>query len=176
MMKELSNHLLRPLRASLLLLLLLPALHACGQESYEEMLDALYSHTVPLVQPAALSAMQDSSDVLLLDAREEGEYAVSHLDGAQWVGYDTFKKATVKDLPRDQPVVVYCSVGYRSERIAEQLQAMGFTQVYNLYGGIFEWKNQGLEVVAPSGAATDSVHVYNELWGQWLLNGIKVYD
>lgn len=175
-MKRLFPLLRQYSRSLLTAVLLLPALSACGQERYEQMLESLYAHTVPLVQPAELEAMQDSTAVLLLDAREPGEYAVSHLDGAVWVGYDTFGRESVARLPRDQPVVVYCSVGYRSERIAEQLQEMGFARVYNLYGGIFYWKNHDHEVVDEAGQPTDSVHVYNAVWGQWLHKGIKVYD
>ncbi|RMG61980.1 MAG: rhodanese-like domain-containing protein, partial [Bacteroidetes bacterium] len=90
-------------------------------------------------------------------------------------GYEGFQPETVADIPRDQPVVVYCTVGYRSERIGEQLQALGFTQVYNLYGGIFAWKNQGFPVVDPEGKPTERVHTYNADWSQWLRQGEKVY-
>jgi hypothetical protein len=70
---------------------------------------------------------------------------------------------------------VYCSVGYRSERIGEKLLKLGYTDVVNLYGGIFEWKNQGLDVYNSSNYPTDSVHTYNKSWGKWLVKGIKVY-
>ena len=91
------------------------------------------------------------------------------------VGYDHFQEYKLKDIPKDQPIVVYCSVGYRSERIGEKLQEMGFTQVYNLYGGIFDWKNRGMEVENMEGEPTEKVHTYNKKWGQWLLRGEKVY-
>ena len=73
-------------------------------------------------------------------------------------------------------MVVYCSVGYRSERIGEKMQKMGFENVSNLYGGIFDWKNQGNTVINLNQEPTDSVHTYNRNWSQWLYNGIKVYD
>jgi rhodanese-related sulfurtransferase len=58
-----------------------------------------------------------------------------------------FSEEVVADLPREAPVIVYCSVGYRSEKIGEKLQKLGFQNVHNLYGGIFQWKNDGFEVL-----------------------------
>jgi rhodanese-related sulfurtransferase len=48
-------------------------------------------------------------------------------------------------------------VGYRSEKVTEKLQKAGFTQVSNLYGGIFEWVNQGYPIVNQSGATSDVI-------------------
>jgi 3-mercaptopyruvate sulfurtransferase SseA len=70
---------------------------------------------------------------------------------------------------------VYCSVGYRSEKVSEQLRQAGYQTVYNLYGGIFEWKNQGHPVVNAEGEPTERVHAYNRSWGVWLKKGDKVY-
>ena len=67
-------------------------------------------------------------------------------------------------------------MGYRSEKISEQLLDAGYTDVANLYGGIFEWKNQNQKVVNMDGQTTESVHAYNRTWGIWLKNGEKVYD
>ena len=82
----------------------------------------------------------------------------------------------VEDLDKDKPVILYCSVGYRSEKIGERLQEMGFTEVYNLYGGIFDWKNKDNPVVNTHQNPTDSVHTYNKNWSKWLTKGVKVYD
>ena len=72
-------------------------------------------------------------------------------------------------------MVVYCTVGYRSERIGEKLQKMGFQDVHNLYGGITEWVNQGHKVVDPEGNETPKVHTYSKDWGKWLKEGEKVW-
>lgn len=116
-----------------------------------------------------------ADNFVLLDTREKAEYKVSHLENAQWVGYDTFDKKRLKDIPKDQPIVVYCSIGYRSERIGEQLLKMGYEEVYNLNGGIFEWVNQDQELVESKDKATDKVHAYSKSWGVWLDKGEKVY-
>jgi hypothetical protein len=73
------------------------------------------------------------------------------------------------------PLVVYCSVGVLSEDIGEKLEALGYTNVKNLYGGIFEWKNKGYPVIDNNGKDTRKVHAYNKRWGQLLTNAEKVY-
>lgn len=141
--------------------------------AYGAMLSGLLSHSVPEVSVAALSG-SPKEGLVLLDARERNEYAVSHLEGARWVGYNTFDPASLEDLPRASRIVVYCAVGYRSEKVAEQLLAYGFTNVQNLYGGIFEWVNQGYAVRDAEGT-TQRVHAYDRKWGVWLKKGQKVY-
>jgi predicted sulfurtransferase len=66
-------------------------------------------------------------------------------------------------------------VGYRSEKVGEKLQELGFQNVKNLYGGIFQWKNEGFEVENSLSMPTDSVHTYNKRWSKWLLKGVRVY-
>lgn len=146
---------------------------SCGQKSYEEKLNSLYRYTVPLIRSDEL---KENRDVIILDTRSPKEYEVSHIAGAVMIDYDRFKSRDVEAINRDAEVIVYCSVGYRSERIGEKMQKMGFRNVKNLYGGIFDWKNQGNEVVRDEAVPTDSVHTYNKAWSRWLNNGIKVYE
>jgi rhodanese-related sulfurtransferase len=142
--------------------------------AYQAMLRDLYRHTVPCVMPQALDSM--ARPYVLLDTRARAEYDVSHLPGARWVGYEAFDPKRVADLAHDQPILVYCSVGYRSERIGEQLLQLGFTRVENLYGGIFEWKHAGHAVVNQQEQPTERIHTYNQQWSQWLRTGEKVFD
>ena len=117
------------------------------------------------------------NDVVLLDAREQNEYDVSHLKNAVFVGYDSFNlKKTLKKLPnKNTKIVVYCSLGIRSEEIAEKLKKVGYTNVLNLYGGIFEWKNNNYNVFSSEGKATEKVHTFSVEWKKWLLKGEKIY-
>ncbi|WP_421875910.1 rhodanese-like domain-containing protein [Marinoscillum sp.] len=149
---------------------------ACGQQSFDEKMKSLYRNTVPIIKAEKLETLQLQGQVFLLDAREPEEFKVSHIPGARLIGYDTFNKEFINDIPKDAEVVVYCSVGYRSERIGEKMQKMGYEKVSNLYGGIFDWKNQGNTVININQQPTDSVHTYNKNWSQWLHNGVKVYD
>ena len=76
---------------------------------------------------------------------------------------------------KNAKIVVYCSLGIRSEDVAEQIMKAGYTNVYNLYGGIFEWKNKDQKVVNEKGKATENVHAFNKEWGKWLKKGKKIY-
>ena len=131
---------------------------------------------MPLIRPAEVKANMQNEDLIILDIRSQEEFQVSHLPNARLISYDDFSPVDLQSIPKDAEVIVYCSVGYRSEKIGEKMIQQGFTQVKNLYGGIFQWKNEGLEVVNRNNLATDSVHTYNEKWSKWLTNGIKVYD
>ena len=53
---------------------------------------------------------------------------------------------------------------------------MGYKNVQNLYGGIFEWKNNDGKVYNQQEKETDSVHAFSKHWGKLLLKGEKVYD
>ena len=143
------------------------------EKDFYSMLDGMYSYTVPLMTPAEFNK-KDASKYLILDTREVKEFKVSHIPNAQCVGYDNFNADALRDTPRDQPILVYCSVGYRSERIGEKLQEMGFTHVYNLYGGIFNWSNKGEGMVDENKSNTENVHGFNQEWSQWILKGKKV--
>lgn len=169
---------MKHLSLAILLLCLGLALRAqVGDPGFAQKLQSLYKGTVPLVTPAELQALQVGQVVpLVLDTRRPREFEVSHIPGATFVDYDKFGKAAAKALPRDRVVVVYCSVGYRSERVGEQLRALGFTHVYNLEGGIFEWSNQGLPLVDGQGRPTRQVHAYSQEWGVWLQKAEKVYE
>jgi rhodanese-related sulfurtransferase len=149
---------------------------AIGQSAFDEKLRSLYRNTVPLIKVEELkNDLQKNERLILLDTRALEEYNVSHLPTAKFVDYQKFKQHDLDTLDRQTPIIVYCSVGYRSERIGEKLIARGFKNVKNLYGGIFEWVNTGNRVVDNDGRPTLKVHTYNKKWSQWLLKGIKVY-
>jgi rhodanese-related sulfurtransferase len=144
-----------------------------GSRAYGWMLDGLLDHSVPEV---SVNDVQDLRSYVWLDAREEEEFNVSHIPNAIHVGYDHFDMDALHGVGKDQQILVYCSVGYRSERIAEKLRDAGYSQASNLYGGIFEWVNQGRTLVDSENNVTERVHAYNRLWGMWLKRGEKVYS
>jgi len=150
-----------------------PAAPATTSGLYSTMLRGLVRGAVPFV---SVGELRQQPTAVLLDTREAPEFAVSHLRGARLVGYDTFSLAAVRDVPRDAPIVVYCSVGARSEKIGLRLRQAGFTHVRNLYGGIFEWVNEGQPVYAAAGQPTARVHAYAPAWGIWLQRGQPVYQ
>lgn len=82
--------------------------------------------------------------ILLVDVREESEYAVDHLPGAVHLGKGTIER-DVEDRVPDQntPMVLYCGGGFRSALAADNLQKMGYTNVLSMDGGIRGWREQG---------------------------------
>ena len=118
-----------------------------GQDSISELLKTYNTGSVPYISVQELA--MPKSHAIILDARETAEYKVSHIKNAIHVGYSDFNIASLKNQVKNtsKTIVIYCSVGIRSENIGEQLIKAGYTNVYNLFGGIFEWKNNDLSLI-----------------------------
>jgi rhodanese-related sulfurtransferase len=100
----------------------------------------------------------------LIDARTLEEYKVSHLLDARLAPSDIHELSRwMKDLTNSAFIVTYCSIGYRSAILAQKLQAIGYTEVYNLDGSIFEWINQGKPVYKGK-QVVNQVHAFNQIW------------
>ena len=70
----------------------------------------------------------------------------------------------VAKLPKNAPIVVYSSVGYRGARVAHWLAGQGYSNVQDLAGSIFQWANEGRPVFR-DGRPTTEVHRYDQRWG-----------
>ncbi len=108
-----------------------------------------------------------NGSIILIDARGMKEFRVSHITGARNIPYNTDPLKHLTDIKPDSPIVVYCSVGYRSSILARKLQNMGFTKVYNLEGSIFKWANEGRPLVQDK-VTVHKVHPYNAQWRKLL--------
>ena len=86
--------------------------------------------------------LEGHTDFTLLDTREPEEYEVSHIQGAFLAEGVRDALKVLKDKSREDLVVVYCSVGYRSSNIAKKLARRGFTNVVNVEGSLFKWANE----------------------------------
>ena len=156
-----------PLLGLALFVLLAVSCHAIGWS----IVDWKIAHDFPQVKritPAELAAwLQDAKrpPPVLLDVRTASEYEVSHLQKAQRV--QPGSPASAVQIPKDQPIVTYCSVGYRSGAFAQTLEGAGYTHVMNLEGSIFKWANEGRPVYR-DGKPVEKVHPYNEMWGRLL--------
>lgn len=159
-------------RISLLFLLLSPMLFS--QVSIGETLKKYNTNSVAYI---SVEELADLKAPILLDARKKEEFNVSHLSDACWAGYEDFKLERIQNLVPDTTatIVVYCSIGVRSEDIGEKLKKAGYSNVKNLYGGIFEWKSKGNRVYDTLGKPTEKVHAYSKQWGKLLTNAQKVY-
>lgn len=134
--------------------------------AFDHKIASVLNFTVPVIGVEELHKRQ--KDYIILDAREKKEYDVSHIPGAIYIGYDDFKIENLPSLKKESRVVVYCSIGYRSEKIAEQIKKKGFNNIYNLYGSIFEWVNHGYSIQDNSGKSTKKLHTYNKAWSEWV--------
>lgn len=103
-----------------------------------------------------LEAMrEDGKDLLVVDIREESEFAAGHIVDSILVPRGTLEGAADLNYPkrdpvlcqaRDRRIVVYCATGGRSAMAAQTLNQMGFKEVYNLAGGYTAWEAEDLPV------------------------------
>lgn len=120
---------------------------------------------VELISTADLAARKVAP--VLLDVRPEKEFVVSHIPGALRADDQVEAQLRAMEVPKNGDIVVYCSVGYRSAKVAEKLSAAGYSRVRNLEGSVFAWANEDRPLVNAHGPTT-KVHPYNRKWGRFL--------
>ncbi len=112
-------------------------LSACGGDTAVTELVAAGEAHVLLAEPPA--------DLVVLDVRTPEEFAEGHLAGAININVEGagFEDA-VGDLDEEAPVFVYCRTGRRSANAVKIMQDLGFSELYDLDGGIVDWIRAGL--------------------------------
>jgi len=146
---------------------------ACTQDlrwsAVERMIETDFPGVPRITTDSLAARLADSTAAppVLLDARTDEEVAVSHLPGARRIDPKADRYPALDSLSADAPIVVYCSVGYRSARVTQQLREQGFTNVSNLQGSIFRWANEGRPVYRDS-VEVEAVHPYDQVWGTLL--------
>lgn len=106
-----------------------------------------------VVLPEQLSP-EDWSRQLIIDARDEAQYAKGHIPGAMHLEWRQVL-AKRNNIPRDRPVLLYCNTGSLSAQAAFALRVAGWDQVRVLQGGLQAWKAKtGLATVGSSSPAT----------------------
>ena len=108
----------------------------------------------------------------MVDARTVPEYLVSHLRDAVRIDAGRPSLHPLRGRAKNDPIVVYASVGYRSARLAHWLLGQGFTNVRNLTGSIFAWANEDRPLFR-DGRPTAQVHPYDQRWGFLLQSRYK---
>ena len=89
--------------------------------------------------------LDDKADFLLIDVREDNEWAKDHLPAAVHLGKGILERDVEQRVPDlGTPLVLYCGGGFRSALAADALQRMGYTNVASMDGGIREWREKGL--------------------------------
>jgi rhodanese-related sulfurtransferase len=99
-----------------------------------------------LLTPEELVSKQ--AELTIIDVRTPAEFEGGHLENAININlYGPDFKAKLETLDKSKAVSVYCKVGGRSAKAAEVMREMGFEEVYDLEGGIRNWKKQGKKIV-----------------------------
>jgi rhodanese-related sulfurtransferase len=124
---------------------------------------------VTQIPTSQLSAWLEQSEErpILLDARSVEEFQVSHLLYAHPAATEEQALEALHSVGKDQRIVTYCSVGWRSSELAQKLKARGYANVSNLEGSIFQWANEGRPVYKGD-QPTTRVHPFDAQWGRLL--------
>ena len=129
------------------------------EDSFSELPDLTVAEARSVADSLAATASPDD-DVIWLDVRDARERRISGLPDA--IDQQTFVRN--REDWADRPVVVYCTVGYRSGLSARELRRKG-VEAWNLAGGILAWAHEGGRVLdGRTGEPTRRVHVYGWRW------------
>ena len=90
----------------------------------------------------------ENKSVQLIDVRTPKEFKEGHIKNAGNIDfYESDFLAQMNKLDKNKPLYIYCRSGGRSGKAAKQLKEQGFTEVYDLQGGILDWKKNNFELV-----------------------------
>ncbi|HWA55297.1 MAG TPA: molybdopterin-synthase adenylyltransferase MoeB [Solirubrobacterales bacterium] len=135
------------------------------------------------IEPFEAQQEIEGGDVVLIDTREPHEYQEAHLDGGKLVPPGLLGDEIATAAPdKSARTIVYCRSGNRSYKAAEQMEALGYTDVASMAGGIIAWQEQGLPVLAAEGMTPEQRDRYSRhtllpevgVDGQLKLLGAKV--
>ncbi len=93
-----------------------------------------------------MNLIQKKKDLLLIDVRSAQELKEGKLSNSILIPFWNIMRGNY-NIPRNRPIMLYCAVGGRSYGAMQILAKKGYTEVYNMKGGISEWKKEGLPVV-----------------------------
>ena len=114
------------------------------------------------IEPFEAAQEIEGGDVVLVDTREPHEYQEAHLENGRLVPPGLLGDEIAAAAPdKSARTIIYCRSGNRSFLAAEQLEALGYTDVASLAGGILAWQEQGLPVVAASGMTAEQRDRYS---------------
>ena len=123
----------------LLVLFLMAALSfSCNRKTYDE---------VELVTPEEMQELMKMENAQLIDIRTPKEYESGFIEGFNNIDFmsKTFD-TDIEKLDKNKPVLLYCRSGRRTAKCSEKLVEKGFVKIYDLKGGITQWKFKGFEL------------------------------
>lgn len=117
--------------------------HAPG---FLKIVDDAKSRVKEVTVEETMRALKANAGAVLVDVREESEFAAGHVKGAEHIGKGVMERDVEKLHPDTaQPLYLYCGGGFRSALAADNLQKMGYTNVYSVAGGWRAFQDAGVE-------------------------------
>lgn len=121
---------------------------------HSQAFENLVAEVKPRIREVSVSDVVDyqakDRDFLFIDVREDHEWQDGHAKGAMHLGRGILERDIEKVEPKyDREIVLYCGGGYRSAMAADQMQKMGYTNVFSMAGGIRAWREAGLPEEKP---------------------------
>ena len=99
------------------------------------------------LSPVQATLLINREDAIILDVREQGDYAKGHIPNARHIPLSEFARRSAEmEKWKGQPLILCCASGGRSESAGAQLRKAGFDKIYNLRGGMMEWQKAGQPV------------------------------
>ncbi len=106
------------------------------------------NETVELITVEEMDSLLKMGNVQLIDVRTPQEYANGYIEGAINIDFrDENFESLIAKVDKSKPVAVYCGRGGRSGKCSAYMKKAGFTKIYDLDGGITEWKYKGRKVI-----------------------------
>jgi len=139
-------------------------------KKYNRLLKIVYTD-FPTISTSKANEKLNEGNCIFLDTREKKEFEVSHLPSAVWTGYDNFDIKRLSSIDKTKEIIVYCSIGARSQNIGKKLKKAGYKNVSNLYGGIFQWSNEERILINKHNKPTKQIHGYDKNWSKWVKKG-----
>lgn len=102
---------------------------------------------IKVVTPEEMQSIMEQEDVQLIDVRTEQDRLDGFIKHSQNIDFNspTFDE-DIQKLDKTKPVILYCRTGGRSSKCSKKLKEAGFVKIYDLQGGITQWRFQGYEL------------------------------
>lgn len=98
---------------------------------------------ITMIDSEEMKTLLENKAIQLVDVRTIEEFNEHYIKGAENIVYDANFEQKLILLEKDKPVIVYCRSGRRSAISADIMEKQGFTDIYELEGGIIQWMNEG---------------------------------
>jgi rhodanese-related sulfurtransferase len=111
----------------------------------------LVGDVMPRVREVSVAEVRERTQqgAVLIDVREDSEWDAGHAAGARHMGRGVIERDIVHEIPdKDAKLILYCGGGYRSALAADNLQKMGYRNVFSMKGGWSAWQGEGAPVEA----------------------------